>query len=339
MPQSRGITFIFQDEADEAEQMLQGKVTPQQGLGVRFQNTLLGADNAGAEYGKNRDAANRPEELIKVPLQLTLPGKNGGKDRQFDMRGTFNGTLNFAVEDDAKFAFQALLREKTDKQIAREDQPKTREFASDSQMFVAIPEADLRELAKQKYPGADAAVTFRERVGEMIDKLREAVDKALKKPKGRAADALNDKNATMALDELDKLAGDDVDFQGYIGRELNRGGLDTLLDAIRKSGRGGKVMQAANFVTEALKVKSHSDTVLKRLVYPKMAKENKGGAGISTLLQMDSLLRAARTPKDVNETLDMGIAHYRKKPDHAVPRHGHKQFARRLQAERMPEAA
>jgi exoenzyme U len=339
MPQSRGITFVFEDEDGAADQMLKGKTTPAQGLVARLKNSVIGADNAGAEYGKNRSAANRPEELIKVPLQLTLPGKNGGKDRALDMRGTFNGTLNFAVDDDAKLGFQTLLREETDKQIAREDQPKTREFASDSQMFVAIPEADLRALAKQNYPGAAEAVTFRERVGEMIGKLHEAVAKATKKPGGRVADALQDKNAAMALDELDSLAGDDVDFQGYVGRELNRGGLDTLLDAVRKSGRGGKVMEATNVVTEAIKVQGFSDILLKQFVYPKMCKERTGGASIGTLLQMESLLRAARSTEDVNEAVDMGIAHYRNKPDHSVPRHGHKQFAKRLAAWKLQAAA
>ena len=62
-------------------------------------------------------------------------------------------------------------------------------------------------------------------------------------------------------------------------------------------------------------------------------------ASIGTLLQMESLLRAARSTEDVNEAVDMGIAHYRNKPDHSVPRHGHKQFAKRLAAWKLQAAA
>ena len=79
---------------------------------------------------------------------------------------------------------QQKTREVTNAQIERESQPKTREFASDAQMFVSITLADLKTLKDNGYAGADAAFTFREHVAEMIQKLLDAVKKATSKDGG-----------------------------------------------------------------------------------------------------------------------------------------------------------
>ncbi|HSU07422.1 MAG TPA: patatin-like phospholipase family protein [Acetobacteraceae bacterium] len=339
MPDRRGMTFVFEDE-DTSAGLLKGKVTPKQGKMAQIMDWVVGADNAAAEYAKNRDMTDRPEEIVVVPLQLTLPPKKGGKKEQhFDMRGMMSGTLNFNLPMDAKLGFQQKTEKATNEQIEREKQPKTQEFASDSQMFVSISMADLKTLKTSGYPGAGDALVFRERVTEMIEKLVEAVKNENAKDGGRTANVLKDKNATMALDELDTLAGKNIDFQGYVGREMNRGPLDGLLDAIRKGGPKSDAMAATFAVSDALKAHTYADNVLKQLVYPKMKREREGGAGIETLLVVEGLLRAAKAPDDVNDALTIAIKHFRNKSDKSLPHRGHKKFAQELQRRMMPKAA
>jgi hypothetical protein len=280
------------------------------------------------------------EEIVEVPLtiepkkskwyqrQKLKPWKRK-KDKDADMR---DGTLNFGLSDEAKRKYQAKTEKVTNEQIERERQPKTREFASDSQMFVSIGMAELKGLADGAYPGAAEAIVFRERVAEMIDKLLDAVKTERAKDDGDLASLLQDQNVTMALDEFDTQAGDDIDYLGYVGRELNKHSeLDALLELARKGGRPGKAMQATNAVADALRARSHADNILKQLVYPKMKTENKDGAGIETLLVVEGLLRAAQEPDDVNGALQIAIRHFKDKPDRRVPKRGHKQFAQQLE--------
>ena len=328
MPQKRGLTFVFEDEDGVSKGMMDGKVSPSQGNKARLVDWFLDSDNAGAEYAKNRDAADRPEEIVEVPLKVTMSGKKWFQKKKYDMRG---GTLEFNLPDDVKLALQTKTELATNTQIEREKQPKSREFASDSQMFVSISMADLKSLAQSGYAGAAEAVTFRERVAEMIDKLKDAVKAENAKDDARISRVLTDKNATMALDELDKLAGDDIDFQGYVGREMNRGQLDTLLDAMKQSGRpGGDAMKATMAVSEALRVHTWADNILKQYVFPKMKTERDGGAGIEMLLQTETALRKAKTPKQLNDALKTTINFYKNKPDKAIPSRGHKEFAQSL---------
>jgi exoenzyme U len=332
IPQSRGMTFVFEDKEGVADKLLKGAVSPSQGKMARLVDWFVNSDNAAGEYAKNRDMTDHPEQVVMVPLTLELPGKKpGSKPKKYDMR---DGTLNFGLSMEAKIGFQEKTQKATQEQIDREKQPKSREFTSDSQMFVCIGMADLKTLMDSKYPGAAEAYDFREKVAEMIGKLTTAVDQATANG-GHVRDALNDQNATMALDELNKLAGDDVDFQGYVGREMNRGKLDTLLDAMKaKGGASGGAMEATFAVSEALRAHEYADNILKQLVYPHMKLEKEGGAGIQTLLNVEGLLRGAKTPDDVNLALDIAINHFKNKSD-LPPRKGHKQFAEQLERRMM----
>src|SRR5581483_1539257 len=93
VPDSRGMTFVFEDSAGTSSGLLEGKVTPAQGFKARVIDWFVGSNNNAAEYAKNRDMADRPEEIVVVPLKITLPpAKNGGKAQEIDMR---DGTLNF----------------------------------------------------------------------------------------------------------------------------------------------------------------------------------------------------------------------------------------------------
>ncbi len=344
MPQQRGVTFVFDDESGDAANLLKGKVNPGQGLGARIADWFVGSKNAGAEYAKNKSAADKPGEIVVVPLQIELPPKKaGGKGKMYDMRGTGKGTLNFSPPQAVRDGLRGMTEEATKKQIAADAKPRTREFSSDAQMFVSIPLDELKALAKSKYAGAAEAVTFRERVAEMVVKLLAGAKEAASK--GRAADALQNKDVTMALDELDTLAGAEAEFQGYVGKELNKKpDLDLMLEAARRihrSGAGKKspTMDATDAVAEGLRAHTFADNILKQLVYPKMKQEPKGGAGILTLFTIEQLLRTVKKPADVNQAIDMGVKHFLNKADHRIPKRGHRKFAQQLGQRRMRPAA
>lgn len=340
VPEGRGMTFVFEDAEGTSKGLLEGRVKPNQGRKAGLVDWFVGSEHNAAEYSKNRDMTDRPEEIVEVPLtiepkkmkwyqrQKLKPWKRK-EDPDADMRG---GTLNFGLSDEAKLKYQAKTRDVTDKHIERERQPKTREFASDSQMFVSIGLSELQGLADGGYAGAAEALVFRERVAEMIGKLQEAVKAERSKDDSRIERVLQDRNASMALDEFDRLAGDDVDFLGYVARELNkRPELDGLLEAARKGGRGGAAMTATYAVADTVRTRDHADNILKQLVYPKMKTENDGGAGIETLLVVEGLLRGAVEPDDVDGALRIAISHFKDKPDHRVPKRGHKEFAQQLE--------
>lgn len=339
VPEKRGMTFVF--EGSGSESLQQGQVKTKQGLGVRFQDCLVNSENAASEYGKNRDISDRPEELVVVPLRVTIPGseRRSGKDREVDMR---DGTLEFGLDVEAKIVLQKETEKATNAQIAREMRPKTREFASDTQMFVSIPIADLQALASSGYQGAAAAAVFRADVKAETDELL----KGMKAAEGNMDTALADPTVIQALDHLTTLSGDNIDYQGYVARELNKGPLDELMRALkRRPGRGG-ILEAAVFVTGAIEVHEKALELLKDLVYPKMKMEKTSveksnglphTTGIETLQVMEGLLRAAKTPADFNDAVKIGIDHFAKKSDKMPPFRDHKKFARALGAYTPPE--
>jgi hypothetical protein len=340
------VTFVFDDESGDAANLLKGRVNPAQGLGARIADWFVGSKNAGAEYAKNKSAAEKPGEIVVVPLQIELPPKKkGGKAEKYDMRGTGKGTLNFSPPKAVRDGLRAMTEEATKKQIAADAKPRTREFASDAQLFVSIPLDELKSLAAGKYAGAAAAVTFREGVADIVARLQAGVKKALAVKGGRAADALQDKDVSMALDELDTLAGAEKEFQGYVGKELNKKpDLDGMLEAARRmqrsgAGRKSPTMEAADAVAEGLRAHTFADNILKQLVYPKMKQEPAGGAGILTLFTVEQLLRTAKQPGDVNQAIDLGVKHFLNKRDRRIPRRGHRAFAQQLERRRMKPAA
>jgi hypothetical protein len=197
-------------------------------------------------------------------------------------------------------------------------------------MFVSIPMGDLRSLAQSGYPEADAAVTFRTGVATLINQLVVAA-KSMSKLDGKTSDLSADPAVKEIMDDLGDLAGPDVDFQGYIAREMNKGPLDNLLAAMRKGGVQSDILVSTYAVSDAVKTHTHADNILKALVFPKMTVENKGGAAIEVLLQVQALLRAAKTPEDVNLAIKVAVDHYKNKSDKAIPGRGHKKFAAEMQ--------
>lgn len=345
MPQQRGVTFVFDDESGDAANLLKGRVKPAQGLGARLADWFTGSSNAGAEYAKNRSAADKPGEIVVVPLVVDYTDPKTGKTGPYDMRGTGKGTLNFSPPQKVRDDLRGMTEQATKKQIAKDGEARTREFASDSEMFVSIPLDELKTLAASGYAGAKAAVAFRERVAQLVGVLQAAAKKAASAKGGRAADALQDKTVSAALDEFDTLAGSNQDFQGHVARELNKKpDLDLLLEAARRINRSGSgkkspTMDATDAVAEGLRAHTFADNILKQLVYPKMKHEPEGGAGIMTLLTIEQLLRTAKQPADVNEAIDLGVKHFLNKRDRRIPKRGHRRFAEQLAQRRMKAAA
>jgi len=347
VPAGRGMTFVFED--DQTAQLQQGIATPSQGLGARLQDWLLGANNAGAEYAKNLSAASKPQELIVVPLRVKLPAEGDEEALDVDMTGLLGGTLKFQVEPRVALALQEATEEATLAQVRREQGPKSRQFKSDAQMFVSISLAELLTLADSDYPGADDALAFRAQVAQKLQALQQAVAAAPEADDDVADGAsplLSEPVVTADLQALGALAGGDIDFQGYIAREMNRGGLDGLLAALRRHPPPQDVpglhavLKAGFAVADALRAHDHAERLLKQLVYPKMKTERKGGSGIEVLLAVQAILRSAVKPIDVNEAIDMAIEHFQNKSDRIIfMRRGHKAFAKALAGWRMNTTA
>ena len=318
VPPGRGVTFVFEDDQGVAQDLLAGKVKPTTGRMARLIDWFVDSENAAAEYSKNRDLADKPEELVMVPLQIALPPKKpGGKNRDVDMR---TGTLEFNLPLDARLGLQQATEQATLAQIDREKQDRSRSFACDAQMLVCIPMDELKTLQANDYEGAAAACTFRDDVAKTIAGL-------LALARAKPADPA----VTQALAELDRLAGDDVDFQAYVARELNKqAALDELLKAVRGTGRQSPAMMATYAVSDLLQVQARADEILSDLVYPQMKRQTAGGSGIATLLAMEQKLRKVKSAKDVNAAIDIGVKHFKSKADRSIPRRGHKQFAAAL---------
>lgn len=340
IPEGRGMTFVFEDQGGTSKDLLKGTVAPTQGLTARLQDWFVGSENAGAEYAKNRVVSDRPEEIVEVPLtiepkqmkwyqrQKLRPWKRK-VDPDADMRG---GTLNFGLSMEAKLKYQAKTEDATNDQIARSAQPRTREFASDAQMFVSIPLAELQTLTQGGYEGAAQALVFRERVATLLGQLQQAVKAEYAKKDSQIARVLQAPAAASAIAEFDTLTGKNVDFQGYVAREINkREGLDNLFAAARQGGLKSDALAATYAVADAVKARNQAQNILKDLVYPKMKQEPEGGAGIETLRIVEGLLRGAQEIDDVNGALQIAIDHFLAKPDHRLPKRGHKAFAQQLQ--------
>ena len=340
VPEGRGVTFVFEDSAGTSKDMLAGKVAPSQGVMARLTDWFVGSENSGAEYAKNRVVSDKPEELIEVPLTIEaqkMPWYKRQKlkpwkrqvDPDADMR---DGTLNFGLSPTAKLKYQAKTEAVTDGRLREADESRTREFASDAQMFVSIPLSELKALADGGYEGAAKAVAFRERVAEMIGKIELTLKNERAKPDGKIARVLDDKDARLAIQEFDTLAGADVDFQGYVAREVNkRSGLDSLFAEARKGGLKSPALTATYAVADTVKTRDRAQNILREVLYPRMKQQPEHGAGIETLLAVEDLLRTAQSPEDLNGALKIAIDHFLNKPDHRLPKRGHHEFALDLQ--------
>jgi exoenzyme U len=325
VPETSGMTFVFEEEA--SHEMLQGVAVPRkQTLG----DWLTGAEHGAAEYAKNRDLADRPEDVVMVPLVFTVPpSKKGRKGQKKDFTGFLSGTTNFDMKLEDKLTLQAMAEDATRAHISKRQKPVVREFASNGQMLICIPRADLQALAGDGFEGAAETLAFRDSVTEVLATLAGRV-KAL----GDARAAANDGAVTQALSRLEALSSGDLDRQGFVAREMNRDPtLDGLLAEVRRRGGAGDgdVLEACCAVNDAILARAHAKTVLREQVYPKLVDLDPKGSSGELLLLVDARLRAANSPEEVNDALDIAIRHFRGKSD-PLGLKGHRKFAATLEA-------
>jgi exoenzyme U len=328
IPDKRGLTFMFEDKKGIAEGVAKGQVKASQGYGSRAMDWVLSAKYNAGEYSKNREAAEHKDEVVVVPLTVTLPPKKKGeKGQQIDMR---DGTLNFSLPNDAKLALQAKTEEATNKRIKETGQPKTMDFASDSQMFMCVPVGDLKAMADGDMKGAKAAMEFRGVVAGIIGDLKNAV-------RAGGDPSANDK-VKQAFAELERRSADDPEYRGYVARELNKAGIGSTLGKLRAApGPKSDMVKAACEVADAVKVHAYAINVLRNVIYPQMTMESEGGRDATTLSAMETMLRKAKTPKDYNGALSVGIKAFKGEWKMPVLSRDHNQFARTLQGWLMKE--
>jgi exoenzyme U len=311
VPEAGKMTFVFEEDA--SKDILKGQATPNRS---RLNDFISGAPNSAAEYAKNRGLADRPEEIIMVPLKFDGPWY-----KRTDFSGFIGGTVNFDIRQDARLKLQDMTAATTLAHVEQRKLPETWAFASTAEMLNCVGRSDLEAMAEGDFPGAKEALLFRDAVAAEIAGLEQ----------------LAEGDGKAAFDRLDTLAEGDRDRLAFIGRELNRSGkLDALLARAQKSvGRENPALAAGNAVATALSAHGHAQTVLREIIYPKMVRESpKSVAGI-VLKQVDTLLRGAKSPEDVNKALTIAIRHFEKKSDFGGL-HGHHAFAAELKTCLMP---
>lgn len=314
VPDAGKMTFVF--ESDASKEMLKGDATPSLS---RINDLVSAAPNSAATYGLERGLADRPEDVVMVPLKFKGPWY-----KRTDFSGFIGGTVNFDIPKDARLKLQSMTEDATLAHIKNRQMPETREFGSAEEMLNSVSRSDLETMAASDFPGAKEELAFRDAVAHGIDTLQAVAA-------GAKAGALEKGPLQDALKKLNDLAKGDVNRLGFIGRELNRSGkLDPLLDLVKASGYHGlAVLDAGVAVADALAAKSHAQTVLREVIYPKMVTESPKGVGGTVLRQVDNMLRSVKTPKDFNNALTIAIKHFEKKSDF-LDRHGHHAFAAEL---------
>ena len=339
MPTKGGMTFVF--EGDGTDEMLDGKVNPKGKIGGKLIDKGIGAKNTAGEFGQNRGLADKPEDIVIVPLTYKLPPTKtrkffGMDGKKKDFSGLGSGTLNFDMKDEEKTMLSALTEQATASHIQKRSEPKTTEFKDASQMLMCVSRQDLASMAQSGFEGAPDALAFRDLVVQTVQDIIKRVKKLRGDNLGAGAIAA-DADVKRDLQKLEDHAGDSIDRQGFVGRELNRTDeLEGVLGAIPKDERNN-TLAASTAVSEKLRAQSVAKTILRDAVYPKLVVQDKKGSGGKILSQMDAILRAAQSPDDVNDALDIGVQHFSTKPDRTGLHH-HAEFASRLQEYYMKAA-
>jgi exoenzyme U len=313
MTDQGSMTFVFEEEA--SKEILAGTATPSKSRLVDF---IAGANMSAADYAKNRTLADKPEDVVMVPLKIDGPWY-----KHTDFSGMM-GLLDFNMAKGPKQKLRSMTKDATLANIKKRQEPETKTFGSVDEMLNSASEADLAAMADNDFPGAKDELAFRKSVKDGVAAL-EAV------ASGAKAESLQAGPVKNALAALAALAGDDKNRQAFVGREMNRSGrLDPLLDVAKQTGNAGfKILEAGVAVSEALEAHNHAQTILREMIYPKMVDESPTGAGGTVLRQVDTILRSATSKDDVNRALSIAINHFAAKSD-TLDYHGHHAFAAKL---------
>jgi exoenzyme U len=300
VPDEGKMTFLFEDDA--ARSVISDTVAPTRS---RFGDMVSGAENSAAEYAKNKTLAEHPEDFVVVPL--TFERTNGKKE---DYTG-LKGTLAFNMNKEDAIRLQGMTEKATENFVKIKGQKETRSFASDAQMLNAIPREDLVTMAGSDYPGAKQTLAFRDAVVAQVATLEGLAARPTTPPNPRIAELLAEMNG-LALGDQDRVA--------FIGRALNRSGkLDKLLASLKdKTGKpstGLDAVDAGIAVNEVILARATARTILADTLYPKLVREGTEGVEGKLLKQMETMLRSARSRRDINRALTIGIDYYSDKFD------------------------
>ncbi|HEY8289470.1 MAG TPA: hypothetical protein VIG49_09390, partial [Acetobacteraceae bacterium] len=329
MPAKGSMSFVFEDDAAHAA--AGGKAA---GSKSRLNDWISKAPNSAADYATYRQLADRPEDMVIVPLRLTLPpAKAGGKGKTKDFSGLIKGTLNFDMARDDRLALQQKTDDQTAAFIKQRQQPKTREFASVDEMLMSVDRADLAALVADGFAGAADALTFRDETLATVATLIATANRMT----GQSAEALAaDRTVQDGLAALDRAAAGNPARTAFAARELNRNpALDRLVGAMR--GGGTPVMAAAQAVNEAMTAQAHARTILRDALYPRLVEEDPRSPAGLVLTQADDRLRRAASAGDVNGALKIVIDLYRHRKD-LLNLHGYKKLADQFAVYLMPAA-
>jgi len=322
MPTAGKMTFVFEGE-DDVIQQGPDAVPPTR---KRVNDFFSAAPNSAAEFAKKRALAQRPGDVVKVPLKFRMPAPNGGQGAPKDFSTLSGGTLNMNMPVDDKLVLQKQTREATEAYLKQREQPETTTFASKGQMLNSVSDDDLAVLVRDGFPGAEEVWEFREEVVDFgVEELEEIAVGA------KAAD-LQIGKLRQVLDGLSQLANGDKDRLDFIGRELNRSGkLDPLMTLAKSEGdQGLDVLKAGVVVQVGLNVQSRVQAVSREVIYPKMMTASMTVPGGGLLLRkVDDVLRTAKTPEQFDEAIDALIGHFGQKSD-ITGSHGHKDFLAEL---------
>jgi len=304
-------------------------------LARKIIDKVVGAKNTAGEYEQNRGLADKPEDIVVVPLKYQLPPTKlrkflHMKGKEKDFSGLGSGTLNFDMTEEEKTMLSTLTEQATKAHIEKRREPKTTEFKTEDQMLMCIGRDDLASMAKSDFKGAKDALAFRDLVVDTIGGMIGRV-KQLRGQDVPVAQIADDDTVKNGLALLETQAGDSVDRQGFVGRELNRtDDLEGVLAAVPQDRRDTNTFKAGKAVSEKLRAQDVAKNILKNVVYPKLVRQDPKGSGAEILKQMDAILRAAQSPDDVNDALDIGIRHFKTKSDKRGV-HGHAEFAQSLE--------
>ena len=311
-PKEAGLTFVFED--DDSQQIMQGKATPTRS---RILDKLTEGEFGAATFAKNRGLADRPEDVVMVPLKFTT---KAGKEKDFT--GDFGGTANFSMAKEDRVSLQTLSEGATRAHMAKRKEKETRTYATPQQMLACVTREDLAAMAKSAYPGAKEALAFRDKTDAQVVALEALAAKGA---------SVGDKKVRAILSEIDGAAGGDQERVGYIGRALNRSGKLDRMMAGAKSVKAPKLdaLAAGVAVADVLAARKTAHEILRKTVYPKMVREGPKGQMGALLAQMDEMLRDARSGTDINAALRLGIVYFSDRIDPGGEL-GHKDFAAAL---------
>lgn len=325
LPDSGNMTFIFEDET--SRDVLKGEATPERS---RINDFFTHAENSAADYAKNRALADRPQDVVMLPLTFTLPPEEEGEEgEQKDFSGFFSGTVNFDMELDDKLRLQDLANQATGKFLKDREAPQAHEYASMEQMLMSVSHDDLAAMAAQGLSGAKQALEFRDQVTAEVARLIPLVTEQ----SGSAA-AAGSKKVQASIAKLEQLAGASAERQAVVAREVNRSPrLDGLVQALRSPGCSD-TLKACAAVNDGLRARAHAKEVLRAVIYPKMVRTDRDGIDGDVLKRLDDQLRVAASPEAVNAALQAATQHFSTRRD-LFGRKGHKAFVQELQARLM----